>query len=350
MSKDKPSLRKPPKAPIKSVQYDLFTTFLTNDEGAVSNAIELWDGIPKYFLTAKQQEKLRTPEGLAQSYQWEYSYQGKSFKVRIQPALIAQKDGRDKAFFPSVTEEMIEEALKKILTDQQYGIHDFARSESWVKFSLGMLYKELKERGRARSRAEIKHAITVLSRCILTLYQDEKEIYSGPILSDLVTVNREKYLADTDSYHAARLPVFVSHGINRLQYRQFNYARLMDCDEQLTRWLYKRFVHRYRHASLMDNYHFLFSEVKQASGLLQQATDRRNRIKLLSALDELKRKNVLLRYTVEEIKDGRKIVDVKYTVTAAPEFIGEQKAANKRDRQNLDKAKAQHLRVVDKFD
>jgi hypothetical protein len=348
MSKDKPSPKKPPKVPIKNVQYNLFTTFLTNDEGAVSNAIELWDGIPKYFLTTKQQEKLRTHEGLAQSYSWEYSYQGKSFKVRIQPALITQKDGRDKAFFPSVTEEIVEEALKKILTDQQYGMHDPTKSESWVKFSLGMLYKELKERGKARSRAEIKHAITVLSRCILTFCQGGKEIYSGPILSDLITVNRERYLADTDSYHAARLPVFVSHGINRLQYRQFNYARLMDCNEQLTRWLYKRLVHRYRHASLIESYHFLFSEVKQSSGLLQQATDRRNRKKLLSALDELKGKNVLFRYTAEEIKGGRKVADVKYIVTAAPEFIGEQKAANKRDRQNFDKAR--HLRVVDKFD
>lgn len=211
-----------------------------------------------------------------------------------------------------------------------------------------MLYKELNERGRARSRAEIKHAITVLSRCILTLYQDGKEIYSGSILSDLVTVSREKYLTDKDSYHAARLPVFVSHSINRLQYRQLNYARLMNCNEQLTRWLYKRLVHRYRHASLIDNYHFLFSEVKQSSGLLQQATEGRNRAKLLSALDELKGKSVLLHYVIKEIKDGRKVVDVKYIVTAAPEFVGEQKAANKRDRQNLDKAR--HLRVVDKLD
>jgi hypothetical protein len=346
MTKDKPPPKKPPKSPIKSVQFDLFTAFLTNDESTVSNAIELWDGIPKYFLTPKQQEKLRTPEGLAQSYQWEYTYQGKSCKVRIQPALIEQQDGRDKAFFPSVTEELVEEALKKIFTDQQYGIHDPDKAESWVKFTLSMLHKELKARGRERNRKEIKHAIAVLNRCILTLYQDGKEVYSGPILSDLVTVNREEYLADSDSYHAARLPVFVSHGINRLQYRQFNYARLMECDEQLTRSLYKRLVHRYRHASLFDTYHFMFSDVEQSSGLLQQGTNRRNRAKLVSALDELQEKGVLLSYSAEEIKDGRKVVDVKYTMTAAPEFIREQKAANKRDRDNHDKAHT--LRLVNK--
>jgi hypothetical protein len=349
MTKDKlPPARKPPRESTKSVQFDLFTAFLTNDEGAVSNAIELWDGIPKYFLTAKQQESLRTEDGLAPSYPWEYTYQGKPCKVRIQPALIEQKDGRDKAFFPSVTEELVEEALKKILTDQQFGMHDPGKTESWVKFTLGMIYREVKSRGRERNREQIKHAIAVLSGCIITLYQDGKEVYKGPILSDLVTVNREEYLADSDSYHAARLPIFVSHSINRLQYRQFNYSRLMELNEQLSRWLYKRLVHRYRHASLMDTYHFTFSDVKQSSGLLQQGRDIDNRRKMISALEELKHNGVLLSFAASECKEGRKVVDVKYTVTGAPDFIREQKAANKRERDNL--TKAQRLRLVDKPD
>ncbi len=345
--KDTPK-RTPPKARIKSVQYDLFATFLTNDEGAVSNAIEIWDAIPKYFLTAKQQEKLRTERGHADPFEWEYLYQGRPCKVRLQPALIEQENGSYKAFFPSVTEELIEETLKKIFTEQQCGIHDPANAESWVKFTLGMIHKELKQRGRERNRKEIKHAIAVMSRCILTLYQDGKEVYSSPILSDLVTVNREEYLADTESLHAARLPVFLSHGINRLQYRQFNYGRLMEFDEQLTRWLYKRLVHRYRQASLTDTYHFMYSDVKQNSGLLQQGNDRRNRQKLVSTLNELKDKGVLFSYTPEEIKEGRKVVDVKYTVTAAREFMREQKAANKRAKQNLEQA--HKPRLVDKYD
>ena len=349
MTKNKElTTRKPPKEPVKSAQYDLFTTFLTNEEGAVSNALEVWDGIPKYFLTSKQQQKLRTEEGLAQSYQLEYSYQGRPCKVRIQPALIAQEDGRDKAFFPSVTEELVEEALKKIFTDQQFGMHDAFNTESWVRFSLSMVHRELKKRGRARDRNQIKHAVEVLSRCVLILYQDGKEVYSGAILSDLVTVNRDEYIADSDSMHMARLPVFVSRGINDMQYRQFNYARLMDCNDQLTRWLYKRLIHRYRHASLSDTYHFMFSDVQQCSGLLQQGTDNDNRKKVVRSLDELQTKGVILYNGVENVREGRKVVDVKYTITAAPEFIKEQKAANKRASQNLDESRT--LRLVDNSD
>ena len=349
MSNDKKTpKRRPPEKALKSVQYDLFTTFLTNDEGTVSNALEVWDGIPKYFLNAKQQNKLRTDEGLAKPYDWDYSYQGQPCKVRIQPALIEQKGGGFRAVFPSVTEELVEEALKKIFTDQQYGLHDVVREESWVKFSLGMLYRELKARGKERNREQIRQAIQVLSGCILTLYQDGKEVYKGAILSDLVTVNREEYIEDSGRMHAARLPVFVSHGINALKYRQFNYGRLMECDDQLTRWLYKRLIHSYRHASLMDTYHFLFSAVQQGSGLLQQGTGNDNRKKVVRALEELEAQGVLLSYAAEPIRDGRKIADVKYTVTAAPDFIKEQKAANKRARQGREEAR--NVPLVDKSD
>jgi hypothetical protein len=338
MSKNKKLRKTPPKEAIQSIQYDLFTTFLTNDGGSVSNAVEVWDAIPKYFLTPVQQKNLRSSNGLAKPFEWEYVFNSQPCSVSIQPALIKQGDGEYKAFFPSVTEELVEEALKKIFTDQHYGIHDPDNTESWVRFTLGMISRELKERGRERNRPEIKHAIAVLSRCVLTLYQDGKEVYSGPILSDLVTVNRSEYLADSDSQHVARLPVFLSHGINRRQYRQFNYSRWMEFDSQLSRWLFKRLVHRYRHASLIDTYHFMYSDVKQNSGLLQQGREADNRKKVIGALEELKNKRVILSYEAGETRHARRVTNVKYTLTAAPEFIKEQKAANKRAAALVDKS------------
>jgi len=328
--------KNPPQASIKSPQYDLFSQFVANEPSEVSNTVEIWESIPKYFFTPKQVEKLRTPTGHADPYEWKYSYNGSPCEVRIQPALIKQDDGRYKAFFPSVTEELVEEALKKILTNQQYGVHDVEKSETWVRFSLSMVQKELKIRGRSRSIKQIKHAIEVMSSCIITLCHGNKEVWKGAILQDLVTVDREEYLADTNAHHIARLPLFISHAIDKLEYRQFNYDRLMSCNEQLTRWIYKRIINRFRQASFMNDYHFMYSDLK-ASGLLQQATEGKNRVKAISALEELEKQGVLMRYEIDERKEGRKIVDIKYTLFAAGDFIREQKAANKRssDSQNL---------------
>ena len=143
-SKDEP---KQPPVPMKSVQFDLFGQFVSNDLADVSNSVEYWEQIPKYFLTPAQQKKLRTPEGLAGLYTHEYSLRDKQgrylpYTVEIQPALIKQPDGSSKAFFPGKAEEQIEEVLKKIFSDQQFGLHAPDILESWVKFSYSMIRTE----------------------------------------------------------------------------------------------------------------------------------------------------------------------------------------------------------------
>ena len=52
--------KSPPAVSIKSPQYDLFSRFVTNDPSEVSNTVEFWESIPKYFFTPQQVEKLRT--------------------------------------------------------------------------------------------------------------------------------------------------------------------------------------------------------------------------------------------------------------------------------------------------
>lgn len=320
---------KPLEKETKSIQMDLFGQFVTNDVNETSNTIEIWESIPKYFFTPKQAEKLRTKTGHADPFKWEFMQNQKPCMVKVQPALIEQPDGSYKAFFPSVTEEFVEEALKKILASQQYGFHDPNKIETWVRFTLRMIQKELKERARSRSIPEIKHAIEVMNKCNISYFINGKEMWSGAILQDLLTVGRDDYLADTNAHHIAKLPVFISHAINALEYRQHNHDRYMKCDEQLARWIYKKLIMRYVNASFLNSYHFMYSELKQ-SGLLQQATEVRNREKTTSALNELIERNVIASYTEDTRKIGRKIIDVKYTVIPSSEFISEQKAANRR--------------------
>lgn len=342
----KPLSKTPPKHPIKSIQFDLFGEFVTNDKNKISNTVEIWERIPKYFLTPAQIEKIRPEKGQPDPYEWEYIEDGLTYTVILQPALIKEK-GSYKAYFPSATEELLEEALKKILADQQYGIHDPQKKETWVRFSLSLLWRELKARGRTRDRQQIKHAIEVMNKCNVAFHRDGEELWSGSILQDLVTVGRKDYLADSDAQHIARLPLFISHAINKLEYRQFNYDRLMSCDSSLSRWLYKRLIHRYRQANYMNDYHFMYEDLK-GSGLLQQSREIDNRRKVINALEELISRGVLMRYVLQEQKNGRKILNIKYTLFPSTDFISEQKAANKRVTDNQKKALDARLDIVDK--
>jgi len=339
--------KSPPKEEEGSLQYDLFRRFIANPNQLenVSNTVEFWENIPKYFFTPEQTKKLRTKDGLAKPYHYEFDYNGVPCTIKFQPALIEQKDGTYKAFFPGITEELIEEALKKIFTDQQYGFHIPKEVESWVRFSLSLIQKELKKQNRSRSLQEIKHGIEIMSSCVMTLLVEGREVWRGPILQDLVTVNREEYIADTKSQHIARLPLFISHAINALEYRQMNYKRLMSLDRQFSRWFYKHLVNRFKQASMTNNYHCMHSNLEKNSGLLQQSQMRHNREKVVESLQEMIEKRILAHYTVENRKKGRSIVDVKYVLIPHPEFIAEQKAANKRSSDAFQFAQRNHLNV-----
>lgn len=348
---NKAELKHPP-VPVKSEQFDLFGQFVSNDLADISNSVEYWEQIPKYFLTPAQQKKLRTPEGLASVYVHEYSLKDKQgrylpYTVAIQPALIRQKDGSYKAFYPSKTEEQLEEVLKKIFSNQQYGLHEPSMLESWVKFSYSIIRKELYRMGCGRTYDQIKHSLEVMSKSILTISEGKKEIYTGVILSDYCSVDRDKYLDDSGAMHVARLPVFISKAVNTLQYRQYNYKRFMGFREQLSGWIYKKLVNRYIYASYDRGYHFKYSDLKATSGLLAQSVERENRKKVISALKELMDTSVLLNYKTVEQREGRRIIDVKYEVFAHPDFVAEQKAANKRGKDNEMQALHAGVSLVD---
>ena len=92
----------------------------------------------------------------------------------------------------------------------------------------------------------------------------------------------------------------------------------------------------------------MYEDLK-GSGLLQQTRESDNRRTALEALDELVSRSVLVRYTSLERKEGRKIVNVKYTVYPSSDFIKEQKAAGKRVTENEAKALNEGLQIVDKL-
>jgi len=332
-----PAKRKPPKAVAKSRQYDLFAQFF-GDTDDLSNTIELWDAIPKYAVSARRQVSMRDSNKRlpVHEYSFEYRRAGQPGSVRcrieVQPASI-KVDGEFRDFYPSADEELVEEVIRKIFANQQYGLHDAPVLESWVRFSPSMIRKELDLRDKTRSYGEIRRSIDILANTIIRLYveDDPDPIYTNPVLSDLTQVRRADYLEDPSSMWVARLPALVSKSVNELTYRQFNYGKLMSLHSQLARWLHKRLSHRYTNASVFQDYEILFSSLKRDSGFLEANRITKNRQALEAALDELKAADVILDWQAEERRGERnRIDDILYRIKAHPHFISDVKAANKR--------------------
>ena len=341
MAKNLPQPVKTPPAPVKSSkQYDLFTTFF-GDAQNLSNTIELWDAIPKYAVSPRTQKKLRDKNGNLPVHEQEFLYRPTidglpkevPCKLTIQPAHIKNPDGSYSQFYPSTDEELTEEVLKKLFTDQQFGQHAPGATESWVKFSLYMIQNELKARGKTRSIDEIKKSLEILSRAVLTVQfagSTRKMVYTNPILNDLTGVTRSDYLNDPKSMWCTKLPALISKSVNELTYRQFNYGTLMSLSSQLARWFHKRLSHQYTQASLTDAYHISFSSISRDSGLLHQSRTSANVKTVDSALEELKTAEVLMYFKKEDRRQGQKINDVIYTMLPTMTFRDEIKTANAR--------------------
>lgn len=322
-----------------SIQLTLFSHFITNNESEVSNAIEIWDSIPKYFLTNDQIQKARNKNGSQEPYEWHYvDNHNVPCCVVIHPALIKMKDkeGIEKyqICFPSTTEEIIEEILRKFLTDRRrFGKHDADERSTWVRFTLTMIFNELKKRKHSRNFDEIKHAIQVMSSSTIEVHRDGKEIWRGTILQDLITVGRKEYLEDAAAYHVAKFPIFISQSINNLEYRQINYNRLMSFKKPITRWIYRKLVNRFKQAGYGNSYHFKYSDLK-TSGLLQKTNESKNRKSVTDALEELTKLGVISIYKASKKMEGKTIKDIIYEISAGRELVGDQKASNKRDSDN----------------
>jgi len=332
MSRAVTKKRSPPTSVAPSRQYDLFAEFFGDSE-ELSNTIELWDSIPKYAVTARRQSGMRDEKGRLQVHEYQFEYRGKMCRLEVQPASI-RTEGRYRDFYPSADEELVEEVIRKIFANQHYGLHNAPAMESWVRFSLSMIRRELKARNKTRSIDEIKRSIEILANTTIRLYvgdDDDTAVYTAPILADLTRVNRAAYLDDPSAMWVARLPALVSKSVNELTYRQFNYGTFMALPSQLARWLHKLLSHRFVNASFMQHYSVLYSTLKRDSGLLEHARINANTKALERALDELKAAGVLMDWQKEERRGGKnRIEDILYTLMADRLFVREVKAANKR--------------------
>ena len=339
-SSKKLAKRKPPTTAPASQQYVMFTQFFGKAEDT-SNTIELWDAIPKYAVSARRQVSMRDPNGRLPVHEYRFEYADRKCRLEVQPASIKVKDPDQKErfqdFYPSADEELVEEVIRKIFADQRYGVHVTQPAESWVRFSVQMIRKELAARGKTRSLDEIKRSIEILAKTIVSFYvegEGEEPIYTAATLNDLTRVTRATYEDDTSALWAARLPALISKSINELTFRQFNYGTLMTLSSQLARWLHKRLSHNYTNASMMHPYTVLYSTLRRDSGLIEGPNITKSVAAVEQALDELVERGVLMDWKRQERREARnKLVDVIYSLTASMNFATDVKAANGRQKE-----------------
>jgi hypothetical protein len=320
-------------------QLNLFQYFLANTEDnreVLSNAIDLWDSIPRYAVSRTKMKALRTTDGFLDVMELSFNYRGRTLTALIHPARITDKDGNRLSYYPSAREELIEHALRKISIDQHAGFFHKPSYRSGVRFSLHGLRKELQQQGHTLRYDELIEGLNILSLStieILAKNEEGNEAFArSTYLAALTGVRRKDYEADHTARWAAQFHPLVTQGIDRVAYRQFNYQRLMRCTTQLARWLIGQLVLKYTQAALINSFEMRYSTIRRDSALLNGYARERDAVTALDdAWEELKVLGSVATIKKEESRGVRgKLEEVIYTVYPTREFVTEQKAANRR--------------------
>jgi hypothetical protein len=338
MARQTETVAPPEPEAFTSRQLDLFRAFLCNgvvEHDRLSNAIDLWDSIPRYSVSRRAMDKARKAQGMLPLLKVDFHYKGSPFKAVIRPARIEQKDGTTKEYYPSANEELVEDALRKIAADQQSGFFDKPNYRSGVVFSLHMLREELKRRGHTRSYQEIVLSLDILSLSIIDIRTaDDKEIKDvtrSPFFPGLAAVSRHRLAQDPDAKWVVQFHLLVTQAIDALTYRQFNYAQMMSYSTQLARWLHKQLSLKYTFANLFTPFEMRYSTIRRDSNLLEGYGLERKAVAALDAAFADLKLHVLMDVKKQETRGPRgKLLDVVYTLVPSPDFVAQMKAANKR--------------------
>jgi hypothetical protein len=328
-----------------SPQLNLFQSFLANtpaERDQLSNTIALWDSIPRYSISRNLQNRLRTSHGTLELLKLNFRHNQQDYLATITPARIEVKDGPDKGktvdYYPSASEELIEDALRKMAADQQQqqGFFDKKGYVSGVAFSLYQLREELAKRGHARSYREIQLSLEILHKTNIEITSSagrEEQVRSATYFPALAAARRKDIEADPSARWVVQFHPLVTRSIDQVTYRQFNYHQLMSHRNQLSRWIHKQLVMKFTFAAIGTTFKMMFSTIKRDSALLSGYKETRQAVvAVVESLEELKTSGLLMDFQKgNEVRGARnKLEDVEFILTPSHDFVREVKAANKR--------------------
>lgn len=299
-----------------------------DEQPRYSNTIELYDFMPKYHWGKVERiggEFLRVLER-------EFECRGTKYKITVAPAVIKDRDGVNRYYYPSKREELVEDALRRLATTEK-GV--FLDDRAGVTFTLYQLQQELKKNGHSYDISQIKDALLICNRTNITVTtEDGKGILSSSMFETLGLNSREDWKGTGSKTKAfVRFNSLVTESIKKGAFRQLDYEKAMSYSSVIARQLHKRMSHHFTQASITTRYEIKLSTIIRDFGLAEYDRPSQNLAHVLKALNEMKEKSVLLSYEVQKTLDHsnrNKLIDAKFTLTPHPFFSGEARKINDR--------------------
>jgi len=293
-----------------------------------SNTIEIYDALPKYVWDQKREQEDLSNAIITR----QCTIRRQLFTVKIKPAIIEKEDGRAVLIYAGAREEILEDALRKLAVS---GNGHIIEGKAGVMFTLYKLQQELSRMGHGYNLNEIKEAIQVCRGATLECISSDGEAFISSSFFPMVglTTRGEFRKKGGNARCYVQFNPLVNESILNLTFRQYNYRIGMEIRSPLARYIYKRMSHYWTQASPDAPYTpSLISFLKQSPRELSPRMPENVRAMKL-ALDILIKQEVISDYEANQVKDGRKVIDVRYVIRPHENFVKQVMASNKRAQQ-----------------
>lgn len=321
--------------PIQSEQLnlDLFELDPLLDKN-YSNTLEIYDLAGK-FLYDKHNKYLSSASAEETEFTRLTSYKEMELKISVTAANIerVKKGVKQRTFvFPGAREEVVEDVLRKLATEKRAEAYEATTGANagtkfvGIGFTLYEVYEELKRVGKSYSYSEIREALNIMNRSILSIQSADESInLSAPFFPIMAIADRgnKKETRSIVCFHP-----MVTDVIHTLNFRRYNYAKALQFKRHYTRLTYKRLCHRWIQAGPGKPYTILLSTLIKAMktpypNLYQ------DKALFKDVMDDLVEEDVLEYYKMTPKKEGKKIVDWKFDLCASNSFAKQVAANNK---------------------
>ncbi|WP_230534187.1 hypothetical protein [Microvirga roseola] len=306
------------------------------DEPGVTNTISLWDVAPR-SIPSRASNDLKDGKYL-KTLERTFTLAGKVYQVSLKPARIKDKDGKESEQYPGERERLVEWVIRRIAA-MRNRISLSAKDEINVSFSINEVKTELARTGHTYSYYEIVEALTILHQSLVEIVRvdvDEKgdireRVISSAAYPQLAFANRGKERAKS----TVQFNWLVSQAMMHLDFRQMNYEAVMKMRGPIERWIYMRLNHDVLYHRMSPHMHVIYaSEVIDGSALAtKRPRDALRRI--TEGMENLKNDGVIKELQCEDLSEGKRKVDIKYTITVSESFVEETSRSLRRANENI---------------
>ena len=314
----------------KPEQLDLFSfnNIYVDKREQYSNTVELYDILPKYIHD--DIEKYRTKEGLLKPITRKFKFRKQDMILNVSPAYIFDKE---KAYYPSQREEIIEDVLRKLATDCER--NEFLDDRLSVRFTLYELWKELKKIRHEYNYSQIRESLEILAKTNIEIRTaDGKVSFSSNMFETLgqVNINENTKNGNVSEEYSKNLVYFVrfnslvSESIKNKTWRVINYEQCMRYRKAISRWLHKRISHMFLVGNIETPFNILLSTIIRDSGMKSYDLISGNIRQVEDCIKEMMKIGSIKKYKIEKIfseTKKNKIEDAKFYLWISESFYND---------------------------